>query len=250
MRPNQVPIYLRPAPAAVGGTTLVQSSGTLLDHANSTGSKTFTNAVAVNFTASNSAVFACSMANTSQLEISGVTIGGTAATKVKDFNNTNNSAYWGSIWFVQSMAGGTRNIVVTYGDSSASYVVGSVEEWANMPASAFDATANGATGERIDTSVTTTLTITSGSKAQNKEIVYAIGYSSKTFASVSTIAGPSGGSGGWVQTALQNTGGTDIGCSAGYTQVNGAGTESATFTITTGGATNEIDAVLATFKSN
>ena len=199
------------------------------------GIATFTFSMPGNFTAGNSALLGCSSFLAGTDSITGITVSGTAMVKDVTHQDTNNGSYWTNIWRAQNVAGGSATVVVTF-SATAGYFSGSCEEFLPLVASALDQSTS---GENNDAGGA--LTLTTGAKAQNSEVVYAAATQANVFTGTGTIAGPTSG---YTQTALQNTAG-NLGYAGGYKEVNGSGTESAGWTLSLG---SDISGCIATYK--
>lgn len=231
-------------PAGGGGTlaSFVQTTGEKFVTNAGSSPNTITNAFASNVTAGNTViVFLVCISGQS----TGVTVGGTAATKDVEFNSTNSSAYWVSIWRAQNVTGGTRNIVLTGPGTSGIYYKLSAEEWQNVPASALDQIGSAEVFSTASVSVST-----AGATTQANEIVYSCGVDTRDFASADSLSGPkTGTTADWTLTANagDNGAGTNLVLRAGYKLVTSTGTQTATYTLST--AQSE-SMVIATYKAN
>lgn len=215
----------------------IQTSAQLVDNNNATGTKTF--AMPGNFTSGNSATVECANFNSSGLDISAITISGTAAVKDATLRDSNASSYAVSIWRAQNIAGGNANIVVTYGNASASYFVGKVKEWAPFQASA-----------QIGVSVTGeinsggALSLTTGAGVLTGDLVLGVVTSSKVFTGAASIAGPTAG---YTQGALQTAPG-DIGCASGHKLAAAGGAQSAGWTIDNAGSSFDLAGAVVVYR--
>jgi len=193
-------------------TDLVQTSGVQKDNAVAT-SSTFT--MPGNFTAGKSAVCAISHYETVGNRISGVTLGGTAATRDAQKTSGVQSV---EIWRADNIAGGTADFVITYGGGAGNYVSCGCEEWNSFT--------------RVDTPTLNTTNATGANPsistatgtAQNVETCYAV--MAFTDSATPTIT-PPGGS--WVQAWENENGSTQIPGSGVYIELTSAGTQTATW---------------------
>lgn len=223
-------------------TTLVQTSAIKTDVNNLTTTFTFT--MPGSFTAGNSAVLSgASYTSGASVPPSSVSIGGNAATMAISKADVGTANYQTSIWYVQTLTGSSSTVVVTYANATGGYFSGSCEEWTAFASTCLDQTASGSI---LDTSTNAFLDITTGAKSQNIEIVYAVVQDDRESIAL-TLVGPTSG---YTQTALQSGASANILVAAGYKKVNGAGTETAHWTISPGGIINELSGCMATFKAN
>lgn len=168
------------------------------------------------------------------MRITGVTIGGTAATKRIE-QDTSDSDGHTEIWIATNMTGGTANIVFTYtGGGGNNYV-----SYGGLELSGMSATPNDLTGTLAETS-TATPGITHGTLAQSVEIIIITMHNYG--ADLSSVTPPTGYTS--IFTELASTG-HESGFSAyKITSSNAGGTPQ--FTLN---AARPCSGVLATFKA-
>lgn len=234
MRPNQIPILLRSAPAAAVTGAPVQTTGNKHITASTNATETFVFPAPV--TAGNTVVLCITTFEGGGTSPTGFTLGGTAAVKDATKQKTAGN-YTLSIWRATNVAGGTANCVLTWDfDHSGSYFTCSAEEWSGFLASPVDQvpTAVGNIG-------VSSQSITSGATTQAKEVVYAA--FSTSLSDFAALAGPTSG---FTTTVLDNAG-SNIPIAAGYKIVAATGTQAAGATCTL--ASDSFDGVMVTYKT-
>jgi len=207
---------------------IVQTSGKKQINSTS-GSTTFT--APSNFTANNSVVIVVSFfANASR--ISGITVSGTAATKVVE--RLGDAGTYTEIWLAQNIAGGSANVVLSY-TGIGNYVTCVFDEWDNFSASAGDATGGAGPTSSLAPSATT-----SGATAQASEVSYA-GFTFSDSTILTTITPPAG----YAEQFEELDSNSNVGGSAAYKVLSSIVTETATFATN---ASISWCAAIATFK--
>lgn len=214
----------------------IQDTGLLEDAGNTTSTVAFNAWAGANFTPGSAVLIQFSAAGTIAGAVTGVTVSGTAATIVSAVQNSSNGAYWDYIAFAQNIAGGNKTVGFTYGSVTATYLEAIVTEYtaSHFVASAFDVQATVAvnTGSAV---------ATTAAKSQANELVAVVCGSTGIFSGSGTITGMVG----YTQNAVQNTAGK-IGHLSGLNTVSAGGTESVTFTSSSGSLT--LNGCIATFK--
>jgi hypothetical protein len=196
-------------------TAWVQSLATA-GIANATaGPETFT--MPGNFTAGNSAVCSISHYEPASNRIASVSIGGTAATRDAQYLVGGQSL---EIWRADSLAGGSANVVVTYGGGTGNYISCGCDEW--TPFSGVDtATSNTATATGANASVST-----AAATAQAVEVCYALMMFSDS--ATPAVTAPAG----WVESWRNNNGTSQEPGFGSYKELSSTGTQTATWTHT------------------
>lgn len=170
-----------------------------------------------NFTAGSTVVVNFTHSGNGTTRVTGVTVGGTAATKVYDTDNGASTLHL-EMWIAENVTGGTNAITVTSGAGSAFRINGSADEWTGLKTAPLDAQ-----GETVQAGAVTTITATaSGASAQADEVAYFL-YGT-TNNSPTAITAPAGYTQLWINTA--NGGG--LGGYGGYKILSAIATESAT----------------------
>jgi hypothetical protein len=158
--------------------------------------------------------------------ITGVTIGGTAATL--DANASDGGGSKAHIWRAQNITGGTANVVITVSGGSDHYISGAVQEWAAgvLTSPAVDTgTANTATGTSAAPAVSTATTT-----SQANTVTYAVVCSLEAVAN-NNFSGPTG----WNAVWTEQDSNTHQGGRGAWLEHSSAGTKTATFGMTSGG---------------
>lgn len=217
---------------------MVQTSGKKVEDAVN-GARTYT--MPGNFTANNSGVVTIAHYDGGGLgAITGVTIGGTAATLRKRKVDVPTGFIRAEVWAAQNIAGGTPNFVVTMTGTGSQYISCGCEEWDNFAASAFDQSGS---AEGVSTAPSAT---TDGATAQADEVSYAVFADATTSGSNwGNTTPPTGYTEVWDETDVT----LHQGGSAAYKVLSSIVTETATFTSGTT-TLNPWDCVIVTFKLN
>lgn len=210
---------------------LIQTSGKKRADGVTGGASAVTWAMPSNFTAGNDAVLCVGLYDSVSGRITGVTLGGTAAVRAVRITAGTLS---GDIWYAESMAGGTPNIVISTDSGTGQYLSGSCEEWDNLASTSLDQTGTG-TGSSSSPSVTA-----SGATTQADEVVYAMLISTDGINWTNTTP-PSG----YTETYDEPDNSSFMGGSGAYKVLSATETPTATFTT---GSSIAWSSALATFK--
>lgn len=222
-----------PTSSAAAAVSRVQTSGIKKVDASTALTDTFN--AASNFTAGNTVILTLVYFNASNADVTGVTMGGTAA--VEDIvQQCTSPQYRTAIWRATNVAGGTSAVVISTAGSVNHYIACSFEEWSGFLASPLDQTG-------FSSNVGATTGVNTGATVQAAEVVYGVAAAAGNFSSGSGISGPASG---YTQTVLQNTTG-NIGIAASYKIVAATGAQAGTWTTTD---SSEVFAVIATYKTN
>lgn len=198
---------------------LIQATGKL-QRDNVSGAQTFTNAFASNVTAGNTCFIDIShYSSTAGSNITGVTIGGTAATLVVRKASADN-ANFAETWRASSVTGGTRDVVVTLTGTTGQYLTCGADEWDNVQASPDDG--NGTGGPTTSSAPSAT---TSGSTTVTPTLLRGV-FTDYAGTSWTSATPPSG----WTE-AWEETDGTshEAGSAAYYVDSGATGTKTGTF---------------------
>ena len=141
----------------------VQATGKL-QRDNVSGAQTFTNAFPANATAGNTCFVDIShYSSIAGSNITGVTIGGTAATLIVRKPSADN-ANFAETWRATNVAGGTRDVVVTLTGGAGQYLTCGGDEWDNVQSTPDDGNGTGgpttSSAPSATTSSSTTVTPT------------------------------------------------------------------------------------------
>lgn len=156
--------------------------------------------------------------------VTGVTIGGTAATLRVNSEDAGNNIL--IIAEAKGIAGGTANVVIQRDGTQGAFTTGAVTEWASADGLTYDTgTANTATGTGTAPAVSTAATT-----SQASTIVFGVVLDSAGSAS-NVFTGPTG----WTVLFTENDGVNHEGGSAAWVEETSAGTKTATWSETQGG---------------
>lgn len=161
--------------------TKVQSKAFL----NSSWSSPLTVTMDSNITAGSTVMCAFTMSGNGTTRVTGVTIAGTAATKIYDTDNAAGTNHI-EFWLAENVTGGSATVTITAGAGSSFRINGSVDEWTGLATSPFDTY-----GETVNGSPGTSVTATANAVTSTADcVIYATVATNNN--NLTTLTGPSG----------------------------------------------------------
>lgn len=138
-----------------------------------------------NITAGSTCVAGFIMSGNGTTRVTGVTIAGTAATKIYDTDSGANTSHI-EFWLAENVAGGSTAVSITAGAGSGFRINGSIDEWTGLATSPFDTF-----GETVNGSPGTSVTATANAQTSTADaVLYAT--IATTNNNLTTLTGPTG----------------------------------------------------------